>query len=181
MSKLTQSQEQLVDGWIQELANAGLSPDEMINVFKTAGQKYKLLKEKEALDGKIKTVEQAFEYLGLDITKMPDVSSLPKEIQDYIISHYKLTVVVKAINKQSNAGIEWQPDWNDEDQYKYYPYFEVDADDNNRAGVGFSYSLFGFSDTYARVGSRLLFRTSEDAMHAAKFFEDLYKSNHLIK
>lgn len=128
----------------------------------------------------IKTVEDAFKVMGVDHSNLPDVSTFPENIRKYILNHFVLLVVVQAINKLDNDGQEWEPNWNDEDEYKYYPWLEVDADEDNTAGSGFSYSCYGSSLTVTLVGSRLCFKSHEGALYAAEQFNDLYVENQLI-
>jgi len=112
----------------------------------------------------IKTFEDACTKLALDPTQLPDVSMIPEEFRKPIINAYKLMIIYKAINDG------WVPDWNDSDQYKYYPYFRVLS-----SGFGFSYS--GYFYTYATtiVGSRLCFESSEQAKYAGTQFTAEYK------
>lgn len=78
-------------------------------------------------------------------------------------AYEQLKVVVKAINQG------WTPDWNNTDQRKWWPYFNLSS------GFGFSYSAFGYGYAYTAVGSRLCFETSEKSNYAANQFIDLYK------
>ncbi|MEI7424468.1 MAG: hypothetical protein WCK18_20370, partial [Prolixibacteraceae bacterium] len=61
------------------------------------------------------------------------------------------------------------PDWNNTDQRKWWPYFNLSS------GFGFSYSFFGYGYASTFVGSRLCFETSEKSNYAANQFIDLYK------
>ncbi len=128
----------------------------------------------------IKTVQDAFKVMGVDHSNLPDVSSFPEAIRKYILNHFILLVVVQAINKLDNDGNEWEPNWNDEDQYKHFPWLEVDASEEAPAGLGFSDSHYDYSNANTRVGSRLCFKSREGALYAASQFEDLYKENQLI-
>jgi hypothetical protein len=123
---------------------------------------------------KIKTVEEAFKARGLNFESLPDVSTFPEAIQKYILNHFILTVVVAAINEG------WEPNWNDHSQRKYFPYFEVEANEENPAGVGFSHTFYVFWYTDTTVGSRLCFKSSELAVYAAEQFPELWKENQLI-
>ena len=75
----------------------------------------------------------------------------------------KLHHIIKVINNG------WTPDWSSEDQYKYYPWFNVSP-----SGSGFSDSYYGFSYTDSGVSSRLLTDTREKALYLANQFRDLY-------
>jgi hypothetical protein len=79
------------------------------------------------------------------------------------IAYKKLKVIIQAIN----AG--WTPDWNDDNQRKYYPWFNLSS------GFGFSSSacLCDYAD--ASVGSRLCFESEEKCIYTTNQFLDIYK------
>jgi len=80
----------------------------------------------------------------------------------------KLTIVSRAMNKLDNKGTEWNPDWTNWDERKYFPWLKFVA------GSGFSYYDFVYVNAYSTVGSRLCFRSGDMARHAATHFADLY-------
>lgn len=73
---------------------------------------------------------------------------------------------IKLIAKALNEG--WEPDWDDDDQYKYYPYFEWSV------GSGFSFFDYGCVNSHSFLGSRLYFKSSELATYAGKQFISIY-------
>lgn len=75
--------------------------------------------------------------------------------------------LAKLIAKSLNEG--WTPDWNDDDQYKYVPYFYTGG------SSGFRFSDFDYWNSYSYVGSRLCFRSAELARYAGTQFTDVYK------
>lgn len=109
---------------------------------------------------KIKTFKQACKALGIPDT-LPDVSALPKDQQKAITAHYQLIIIAQALN----GG--WKPDWNDSNQWKYYPYFDMRN--------GFSFGNVGHHYRLSVVGSRLCFETEEMAEYAGTQFLKLYK------
>jgi len=124
---------------------------------------------------KIKTFEEACGALGIDPTKpLVDASGMPEKHRKAIEAHSKLVVIAQALNEG------WEPNWNDEDEYKYFPWFEVEATEEKPSGVGFSYSRYGHSCAVTSVGSRLCYRTRELALYAGETFADLYKEYLLI-
>jgi hypothetical protein len=115
----------------------------------------------------IKTFEDACKVLNLDATTIiPDFSFFPESDRQAMIDHAKLVIIAKAING------DWVPDWNNWDQYKYYPWFKM----GSPSGGGFSYDDCDGWYTCSTVGSRLCFETREQAKYVGKQFEDLYKS-----
>jgi hypothetical protein len=112
--------------------------------------------------------------LKLKATALPDVSALPKKHQKALIAHYKLIIIAEALNEG------WQPNWNDMNEYKYFPWFRVKADAKRPGGFGFSDSGYVSWAASTHVGSRLCFKTSALALYAGKQFEKLYKEYSLI-
>ena len=118
--------------------------------------------------------EQAFEKEGLDVNKMPDVSMIPKEYQKSVIAQYILIVVAKVLNEG------WIPDYRDKSQYKYYPYFLVKANKNNKSGSGLSYLAYDSWYTVTFVGVLLCYKNSETAKYAGTKFKKLYEDLYLM-
>lgn len=79
------------------------------------------------------------------------------------IAYKKLKVIISAINNN------WIPDWNDGDQEKWWPWFNLSS------GFGFSNSYCNCDPANAGVGSRLCFESKEKSDYAAQQFIDLYK------
>lgn len=115
----------------------------------------------------ITTVEKAFEKCGYDPKATPDLSALPEQIRNALLSAYLLMVVFEAINDG------WQPDFTDRNQVRYFPWPDV-----SRSGLGFSNSDYVYDDgrTRARVGSRLCTDSSMKALFILEQFQDLWKT-----
>ena len=111
----------------------------------------------------IKTFEDACTKLALDPKHLPEVSMILEEFGKPIIAAYKLMIIFKAINDG------WVPDWNDWNQYKYYPWFRVLS-----SGFGFSGTIYAYALTSSSVGSRLCTDSSEKAMYVAGQFKAEY-------
>jgi len=111
----------------------------------------------------IKSFEDACKALNVS-TDLPDFSMLSTEEQKAMTAHYKLTVIAKALNEG------WKPKWENSDQTKYYPWFNMDQSDG-----GFSYNGYDDHCSGSSVGSRLCYHSREVAKYAGTQFEDLYK------
>lgn len=123
------------------------------------------VKETIAFDFRtIKSFDDACKEVGINPESLPLLEELPEEFRKPVLAAYKLMVIFKAINDG------WTPDWSDDDQRKYFPWFEVSP-----SGSGFSVSAcdFNYTDTY--VGSRLCTDSSEKALYIAETFEQEYK------
>ncbi len=121
----------------------------------------------------IKTFEAACKALGISAS-LPEVSALPADQQKAIVAHYKLVIIAKALNEG------WEPDWNNTDQAKYWPWFRVNATAKKTGGSSLSY-FFVYYDTLSSVGSRLCFKNWELAEYASKQFRKLYEDYFLIR
>ena len=122
---------------------------------------------------KIKSFEDACQALGLDPTALPDVSKLREKDQAAQIAQYKLSIIAEALNEG------WTPDWKNNREYKYYPWF--DMEDDNGSGLGLSCLDCDCDDSISSVGSRLSFKSSDLARYAGKQFTGLYADLFLIK
>lgn len=118
----------------------------------------------------IKTFEDACNKLGI-LAITPDLSSFPDEYKESVYSHYKLMIIAAAINDG------WKPDWSNDDQPKYYPWFDMSSSASG------SFSCYGSDVWYSvsGVGSRLCFETREKAKYAGEQFKDLYEAYFVIK
>ncbi len=86
----------------------------------------------------------------------------------HVVKQQEAVVLTKAFNEG------WTPNWNNSNEVKYYPWFEMGGS-----------SVFRFSgcvDRYSLsdVGSRLCFKTRELAIHAGENFTAVYKKFMLI-
>jgi hypothetical protein len=115
---------------------------------------------------RIKTYEDACRELGiadqLDVT-LVELGFTPDEIN---------LRKIKTITEALNEG--WKPDWNNSEQYKYYPYFRMSS-----GGFVFGGAVYGSSAADAGAASRLCFKSSELAEYAGKQFLKLY-SDYII-
>ena len=119
----------------------------------------------------IKSFEDACKKEGIDPTKLPDVSMIPEEFRGAIIAVYRLFIIYKAINNG------WVADYTNNNQYKYYPWFQVNS---SGSGFDFSDSNFSYDHTYADVGSRLCTDSAEKALYIGKQFSAEYQKYFLI-
>jgi hypothetical protein len=75
--------------------------------------------------------------------------------------------IIKMLAKTLNEG--WEPDWSNQNEYKYYPWFEM------RGSSGFRFGVYADWFTHSLVGSRLCFKSRELAEYAGKQFVDVYR------
>ncbi len=111
---------------------------------------------------RIKTYEDACRELDIPLT--PERC---KGMTEDEAAYYSLKVIVKALNEG------WEPDWSNQDQGKWYPWFQVTG--TNSAGLACSYARSPVSYANAIFGSRLCFKTKALAEYAGTQFINLYE------
>jgi hypothetical protein len=120
---------------------------------------------------KINSFEEACEKLGLDPAAcLPDVSGMPAKLQPAVTATAKMYIITEA----ANEGKEF--DWNDEDQRKWYAWFDMEEHKkNNPSGCRFGAVDCTRAITCAGLGSRLCFFSSEDAEFHGRTHEAIYR------
>lgn len=155
-----------------------IKQDSLLVAFRNAGKEGKqvlsdLFGKQVALydniTDRVKSFEDACQVLGIS-TNVPEVKGLPRKHQKAIIANYKLIVIAEALNEG------WKPNWQDFDEYKYYPWFDM----SNPAGVGCSSSNHTASLTTADFGSRLCLKNRELAIYFGQTFTDLFNDSLLL-
>lgn len=155
-----------------------IKQDSLLVAFRNAGKEGKqvlsdLFGKQVALydniTDRVKSFEDACQVLGIS-TNVPEVKGLPRKHQKAIIANYKLIVIAEALNEG------WKPNWQDSDEYKYYPWFDM----SNPAGVGFSNTFNAASYAGAGIGSRLCLKNRELAIYFGQTFTDLFNDSLLL-
>lgn len=155
-----------------------IKQDSLLAAFRNAGKEGKqvlsdLFGKQVALydniTDRVKSFEDACQVLGIS-TNVPEVKGLPRKHQKAIIANYKLIVIAEALNEG------WKPNWQDSDEYKYYPWFDM----SNPAGVGCSNSHYTASYATANLGSRLCLKNRELAIYFGQTFTDLFNDSLLL-
>jgi len=111
---------------------------------------------------RVKTFEDACDVLGIKGEIF--TASLHEDLANdcaAIKAFTKLLIITRALNEG------WTPDWNNNSEYKYYPWFKM--------GRGFVLNDVLCLCTGAAVGSRLCFKNEQLAEYAAKQFNSIYK------
>ena len=92
------------------------------------------------------------------------------ELRPDEVARKKLEVITAALNEG------WSPDWNNTNEYKYYPYFYIEPRKHGAlAGLSFAYTTNAASNTGADIGSRLCFHEPDAARYAGRTFTELYE------
>ena len=114
----------------------------------------------------VKTFEDACDILYIkkkDLKEFIPFKNPKNDFQQSQNAFAKLQIIIKSINEG------WKPNWDNREEYKYYPYF------NMAGGFAFVGTASNYDYTDSDVGSQLCFKTKNDAEFAGKQFEYLYK------
>lgn len=106
----------------------------------------------EEITDRVKTYEDACKVLGVE--PINEQNAKAQGFRSDEIARRKLETIAAALNEG------WKPDWNNTDQYKYYPYFYIqeNAKGKGSAGLSFAYVLRGYVFVCASRLSALLLR-----------------------
>lgn len=123
----------------------------------------------EEITDRVKTYEDACKVLGVE--PINEQNAKAQGFRSDEIARRKLETIAAALNEG------WKPDWNNTDQYKYYPYFYIqeNAKGKGSAGLSCADAARTASCTNATIGSRLCFYASRLARYAGNQFTDLYE------
>lgn len=155
-----------------------IKQDSLLVAFRNAGKEGKKVlsdlfgKQVALYDNiidRVKSFEDACQVLGIS-TDVPEVKGLPRKHRKAIVANYKLIIIAEALNEG------WKPNWQDSNEYKYYPWFDM----SNPAGVGYSHTPTTASYASASVGSRLCFKNRELAIYFGQTFTDLFNESLLL-
>lgn len=150
-----------------------INEDEDANVFDfyTEEQDYTDIRDR------VKSYVDACHVLGISDSEEPEVIADGGLMRSDEIARRKLEVIAEALNEG------WRPDWNNTNQYKYFPWFRIlpgqgkgpDGKPNGAAaGLAHALTSHAATSTIAHLGSRLCFRDPELAAYAGDTFRDLY-------
>lgn len=136
---------------------------------------------------RIKTFEDACREIGIDAEAW-NRDKISLGLEPDVLAFLKLRIIVKALNEG------WEPQFT-EDECRYYPWFilytreeynKLDEEEKSRVvcrsynnayalgGVSFASASYGSSYTYANIGVRLAFKTSELAAYCGRQFLDIW-------
>lgn len=123
------------------------------------------VKEEEVQE--VANYEAAKDILGLSDEPLITICGVSKHHAKALLALSKLFTIAEAWNKEDG----FVPDFSNEEQRKYFPWFEY-----NKGYAGFVYANTTWAATHATadVGSRLCFATRERALAFGNQFEELY-------
>ena len=136
---------------------------------------YTEAREYEDITNRVKSYADACKVLGIE--PMDESGMKAQGFRKDEITRRQLETITEALNEG------WKPNWADTNEYKYYPWFDIEVSrvqtedvDTLGAHAGLSYAATNYTATYtnALIGSRLCFHDRETARYAGRTFTDLY-------
>lgn len=98
----------------------------------------------EEITDRVKTYEDACKVLGVE--PINEQNAKAQGFRSDEIARRKLETIAAALNEG------WKPDWNNTDQYKYYPYFYIQENAKGKGSAGLSYA---YTITRLRIRMRI--------------------------
>lgn len=143
-------------------------PDGMeIDNFDKATGVVKFKEKPRDVKERIKTIEDLLKAHGLD---QEEFDGQCNGLEDDEIGYRFIKLLAKSLNEG------WLPDWDNSNEYKYFPWFYM-----QNGSPGFRVDGFGTWSANSATGSRLCFKTRELAEYAGKQFVDVYKKFMIIE
>jgi hypothetical protein len=144
--------------------------EKLAKIEKQAEQLRVIINAKDDITDRIKTFGDACDELGISETNFNETT---RTYCDDTIAYEKLKIIVRALNEG------WLPDWKNENEYKYWPYFTLLVGGNaiygTHAGLVCVNSYNAPAATAANIGSRLCFKSRDLAKYAGNQFNDIYE------
>ena len=153
-------------------------------------------KDERPITERVKTFEDACKELGEDHKLVQQFKAIQEAIAEdkEATAYFKLGIITAALNE------EWEPDFTNDDEYRYYPYLCIwtkeELEDKNEAwkdehnlqlwlgggasnagaacGLAFAGSDCAWSNAYANFSARLAHKTEELAIYSGKQFTELW-------
>jgi hypothetical protein len=118
----------------------------------------------------LKTFADYCKIYGVDENILPDVSMIPEFLREAVISVYKLFIRCKVLKNGKKL------DWNNSSEGKYFPWYDVEADNKAVSGFRLVDYVYYFTSSNSYVGSRLSVDDSGKAMFLAENAIDEYST-----
>lgn len=134
-----------------------------VEITLTADQIAEINRKSADVTERIKSFEDACADQGVNIDEFYENC---KGLTLDEIAYRKLKIIARALNEK------WEPNWDNSNEYKYYPYFDMRS---ASSGFGFSHSACDRWITATSCGSRLCFKSEKLAKYAGTQFTSIYK------
>lgn len=157
---------------IEFLSDIGLSLDnsyDLLPKIKNVGNEIYIVSDNE-ITKYVKTWEHVCGLLNINIDKF---NVCYKNLSKPELALKRLICIIKCLNQ------EWIPNFDDQNEYKYTPYFDLRTKPNNNSS--FSYIFYSSWFYLSNVGAGLLFKNKELMLHCVEYFltdyEQYFKYN----
>lgn len=119
---------------------------------------------------KIKTYEDVCKIKGITPLTIEAFAALPESQRTAAFSRHKVETVIEVLQQERTF------DWNDSNQRKWFPYFDLETYNDGRENDGFVLFYVDYSYVLTGVGSRLCSFSREEAKHVADIMLSDYKA-----
>lgn len=123
----------------------------------------KIIEEPQTLFEKINNYSDVCKELNIEELDEDNFSFLPKEQRKKQLAFHKIQNIIKLFNE------DWKINWKDQNQYKYYPYFQIDGS----GGLVFDCSHYHYHGFHFGVG---FYKDKETSDFCGKKFIKIYKN-----
>jgi hypothetical protein len=148
---------------LNDRIEAVIKAQEIANTTGEGVEVTEVVRPKRPAIERIKTFQDALDATGrVDETKI-----WAQTLTESEIARRKLHIIAEALNE------DWAPDWTNEGQEKWYPWFYFDG--LAIAGVRFSSAYSIPSTATASIGVRLCYKSEEISDYAGEQFRELYQ------
>lgn len=155
------------------MATLQMSEDTARKMYPTASAEMKeVLQEtfgkdffSQKITDRVKTWEDACKIKGINPEYLPYPVATNGD-ERAANAFFKMNIIREVLNEG------WTPDWNNSNEYKYYPWFKMGS---SGGGGGFSYHYCDYGRTLTCVGARLVFKSQALAVYAGNQFVEIYK------
>ena len=116
----------------------------------------------------VETFEDAY-LIATGYSYQSKKDDFERGLRPHELARRKLEVICEVLNEG------WTPDFSNEYEYKWHPWFFVKDNGGGSAGLSYSATDYSVTDTSADIVARLCFETKEKADYAGKQFIGLYE------
>lgn len=117
----------------------------------------------------MKTKEQALKQLGLEEFAEPTITGIQPEKAEILKAVYDSLIMSEAIRE------DYVPDYNDENQLKWEPWYYLRKDNSNPSGFRFYDSIYSRTGTHSVLGPLLSQSSSSKSDELGKYMENRFR------
>lgn len=129
-----------------------------------------MAKYKHPVVGTETPYEDACKHLNANQLTIEDMKIYPEDQRQYMLSQHRIVTVLDVV-KEGDEPM----DWDNSDQDKRFPWWDMETYGDADAGSGFSLGVVGDGHSHATVGSRLSTLSREQSEYVAEIMLEDYR------